>query len=731
MLRVATVFSGIGSPEYALRKLGIEHEIVFACDNGERSLKTKYSDIVNAVKAMSNKEKNAYIRSLYLKEKGENFVEKTYKANYAIPDDCFFQDARLLDGREFLNQVDLFIGGSPCQSFSVMGKQKGLEEARGTLFYEYARLVEEIRPKVFVYENVTGMLSHDKGNTWTVISRIFDELNYSWVYWKLNAKDFGLPQNRNRIFVVGFRNDCEEQFELLKAPLKKVLKTEVKDYLEINVSNKYYLPEKGFNRVIDPKQIKHVALNGKISRCQVACQQYNWFGDMRFESSIPERIENDERIFKGFFNGVRGVARCLTPRECLRLMGYGDDFKIVVSDTHMWRQSGNSIAVNVIEEVIRSIINTGVFKSDMSNTREKSVNIATVFSGIGAPEFALKRLGVPHEVVFACDNGEIELGESDDVIRENLQKIKSKEGKKAYLDSLLPKKVNFVKKTYLTNYEMNESDYYHDVKYLDGTIYRDKVDLFVGGSPCQSFTLLGYQKGLEEARGTLFYEFARLVKEVQPKAFIYENVQGLLKHDKGRTWDVVQRVFDSLGYKLHYQVLDAADYGIPQKRRRIFVVGFKEGGEAFQFPKKKDLTFTMQDFLLENTPEGCFSSKDGNIVITHGCGNVPERYYLSEKILPGIMCEGTGGFSMKPEIDLPIARPLMSTMHKMHRAGEDNYVTTNGRIRRLAPRECLRLMGFTDDFKICVSDTQMYRQAGNSVVVDVMMALIKEVLRNI
>ncbi len=84
---------------------------------------------------------------------------------------------------------------------------------------------------------------------------------------------------------------------------------------------------------------------------------------------------------------------------------------------------------------------------------------------------------------------------------------------------------------------------------------------------------------------------------------------------------------------------------------------------------------------------------------------------------------------MKPEIDLQIARPLMSTMHKMHRAGEDNYVTTNGKIRRLTPRECLRLMGFTDDFKIVVSDTQMYRQAGNSMVVDVQMGLLAEIIK--
>ena len=86
---------------------------------------------------------------------------------------------------------------------------------------------------------------------------------------------------------------------------------------------------------------------------------------------------------------------------------------------------------------------------------------------------------------------------------------------------------------------------------------------------------------------------------------------------------------------------------------------------------------------------------------------------------------------MKPEIDLKIARPLMSSMHKMHRAGEDNYVTTNGRIRRLAPRECLRLMGFTDDFKQVVSDTSMYKQAGNAMVVNVMYALIGEILKNL
>lgn len=366
----------------------------------------------------------------------------------------------------------------------------------------------------------------------------------------------------------------------------------------------------------------------------------------------------------------------------------------------------------------------------MRKNAKKEIRIGTVFSGIGAPEFALKRLGVPHKVVFACDNGEVDEPVDEEIVVTELAKIPSWQEKAEYLKGLpQPKKKNFVRQSFLENYQLNPRDFHRNVRFLDGRQYRGQVDVFVGGSPCQSFTLLGYQKGLEETRGTLFYEFARLVNEIQPPVFIYENVQGLVKHDHGRTWEVVQRVFDSLGYKIHSKVLDASKHGLPQTRRRIFVVGFRHGGDDFMFPKEKQLKYTMQDFLLENTPEGSFRAKKGSIAIEHGQGVVPENCFLSQKIIPGILCEGTGGFKMKPEIDLPIARPLMSTMHKMHRAGEDNYVTTNGRLRRLAPRECLRLMGFTDDFKQVVSDTQMYRQAGNSMAVDVMMGLMQEILK--
>ena len=164
MIRIGTVFSGIGAVEHALNQLGIPHKIVFACDNGERKLKTSYDEIIVKTQNMNNQQKNKFISDLYNKESGINYVEQSYRANYSIEDGCFFQDVKLLNGEEFRGKIDLFVGGSPCQSFSVMGKRGGLEEARGTLFYEYARLVKEINPKVFIYENVTGMLNHDGGH---------------------------------------------------------------------------------------------------------------------------------------------------------------------------------------------------------------------------------------------------------------------------------------------------------------------------------------------------------------------------------------------------------------------------------------------------------------------------------------------------------------------------------------------------------------------------------------
>ena len=123
MIRIATAFSGIGAVEHALDRLKLPHKIVFACDNGERALKISYEDLFTKCSSMNNSERNKYVTSMYNTQAGVNYVENSYKANYLIADECFYQDVKLLDGTEYEEHVDLFVGGSPCQSFSVMGKR--------------------------------------------------------------------------------------------------------------------------------------------------------------------------------------------------------------------------------------------------------------------------------------------------------------------------------------------------------------------------------------------------------------------------------------------------------------------------------------------------------------------------------------------------------------------------------------------------------------------------------
>lgn len=360
-----------------------------------------------------------------------------------------------------------------------------------------------------------------------------------------------------------------------------------------------------------------------------------------------------------------------------------------------------------------------------------------------------------------------------------LKQLDSYEDKKSFVDHLYAGKEsqNQVKKSYMANYNVTEKDFHWNIAFLDGKQYAGQVDLFVGGSPCQSFSLVGKQRGLEDTRGTLFYEYARLIKEIQPKAFIYENVKAILSNDDGRTWETMKEVFADLGYKVYYtykgkpSVLNAKDYGIPQNRERMFVVGFRSDlvlKQEFVFPDPVPLKIKMQDLLLDNvsgayylpqkgvefvTDEKNLTKRytqiDGDIALCqkknqqfnwHGDFIFVEentdmektmeeldKYFLSAKVEKYVMATGTKNFYSRPKTDLEVARPLLTTMHKMHRAGVDNYVHTNGRLRKLTPRECLRLMGFCDSFKIVVSDTSMYQQAGNSIVVDVLIAIMKQI----
>lgn len=375
----------------------------------------------------------------------------------------------------------------------------------------------------------------------------------------------------------------------------------------------------------------------------------------------------------------------------------------------------------------------------------KNITLATVFSGIGSPEQALIRLGVPHKVLFACDNGERLIEVDYEAEMKHVKTLSTPQQKREYVDKIYAsrtRQTNYVQQSYLANYEIEDNNFYQDVILLDGTDYKGKVNLFVGGSPCQSFSIAGARGGFEDTRGTLFFEYCRLVKEIQPEVFIYENVYGVLTHDKGKTWETMQNVFSELGYHYSWQILDARDFGIPQGRRRLFVVGFKskECYERFSFPDKIKLEEcplpTMQSMLEENMAVGSMRSIDGQLkAINNQKGEPEERYYLSQKLVDYVLAPGTKNFMhYDAKTDLPIARALVKNMGNTYRASVNNYVHTNtkagkGRLRHLTMREVHRLMGYPDSYKIVVSKAQAYKQAGNSIVVDVMMNIEKQIIK--
>ena len=388
--------------------MGEEHINVFACDNGEIDLKLlpqkeqKEYDrlrkipqkrisaedknklerlsrreeriiehIAEQVRALPTiEEKNNFVRQQYrLHSKGYNFVKETYMANYAINESDFHLDARFMDGSDYNGQVDLIVGGSPCQTFSTNGKRGGFADTRGTLFHEFARIVNEVQPKCFIFENVKGLLMHNHGATWATIRNTFRELNYDIYLNKdykgrekplLNAKDYGVPQNRERIYLVGIRNDIHLKHPFVFPAPVPLEKTNA-DYLDEVVDPKYYLGKKGFEFVTTHPTRAQVGYT--VQKCQKANQQFNWNGDFIFEPLEKRHFKEIlERAYVGTWNGQQGVIRMYTPRECLRLMGFPDTFVMPHNDNVMWRQSGNSIVVDVLIAIVEKLKYTGIFE---------------------------------------------------------------------------------------------------------------------------------------------------------------------------------------------------------------------------------------------------------------------------------------------------------------------------------------------------------------------------------
>ncbi len=400
------------------------------------------------------------------------------------------------------------------------------------------------------------------------------------------------------------------------------------------------------------------------------------------------------------------------------------------------------------------------------------MKVGTFFSGIGSPEQALLNLGIKHDIEFACD-----------------------------IDK-------YARQTYLKNFDCKKM--FQDITTLD---MKDLsyVDLLVFGFPCQAFSMAGKRGGFEDTRGTLFYDALRYLKQHKPRYFIAENVKGLMSHDSGKTFQTIidclaltvntqmtLMPFNNLSYHIHYKVLNTKDYGIPQNRERIFIVGIRDDADNnFRFPKEMPLNLKLKDILQDNpnyAKSGLFQPyprnykelglerkeqleirKDyiSNTITTSNDQviKVDDKYYLSDKMIESFKNhknkhkEKGNGFQWNPK-DLEkdnIANCLRANAalcptdntiitHSLYPrsgnpkkgctghlsksdgtsycldTGNAQAIQKQNKIRRLTPIECERLQGFPDNHTEGVSDTQRYKQCGNTITVNVMEAIFKNLL---
>lgn len=270
----------------------------------------------------------------------DTYARQTYLANY--PNEEIFGDITTVDTNDIPNH-DILLAGFPCQPFSQAGLKKGFDDTRGTLFFDIERILIAKQPKAFLLENVKRLKTHDNGRTLEIIIKHLKEAGYKNIHINvLKARDFGLPQNRERIFIVGFLDE-NVKFEFPK-PTHKI--TRVGDILETDIDQKYTISDKlwtGHQRRKIENKLKGKGFGFGIVN-----------NDSEYTNTISARYYKDGSEILIEQKGKN--PRKLTPREAARLQGYPDTFKITVSDNQAYKQFGNSVPVNTIQAVAGEMI---------------------------------------------------------------------------------------------------------------------------------------------------------------------------------------------------------------------------------------------------------------------------------------------------------------------------------------------------------------------------------------
>ncbi len=285
----------------------------------------------------------------------------------------------------------------------------------------------------------------------------------------------------------------------------------------------------------------------------------------------------------------------------------------------------------------------------------------------------------------------------------------------------------FAIETYFENYKEIPSGDITKIKEEDIPNH----DILCAGFPCQPFSISGKQKGFEDTRGTLFFDVARIVKYHTPKILFLENVKNFETHDGGRTLNVIEETLKELGYKVHYKVLNASKFGIPQKRERIYIVAFRNDiiKKDFTFPNETLQNVSLEDFLSSNIEEieRFIINREDITIRQKDIDKALSKNIHFNSLRIGEVALGRQG----ERIYHPKAHAITLSADGGGIGAKTGLYYINGLIRRLSPNECRKIMGYPDSFKIVSSDSKAHKQFGNSVVIDVLQYIIKEIINSI
>lgn len=308
--------------------------------------------------------------------------------------------------------------------------------------------------------------------------------------------------------------------------------------------------------------------------------------------------------------------------------------------------------------------------------------------------------------------------------------------------------------TYCANYNTKGEIVMGDiVNFVKDTRKMDalpKFDLLSAGFPCQTFSVMGGQAGFEEDRGQMFFRIMDVVNTFHPRYILLENVKNLIKHDKGNTINVILEELKNAGYYVHFDIFNSLDFGLPQRRSRVVIFARLMQYGDFTF----DADSVKINFVRLDKSKCSLNFYESVIDVLDK--QVDKKYYLSERIKPTILSNGSAGFRANSDIDQIVARTLTASMHKMHRACQDNYysdrfIFSRGQdrpstymtkeqlaqlqIRKLTPKEAFMLQGFPSVFsdnayKAKVANGAQYKQAGNAVSVNTIYAVLFYLIEN-